>query len=65
VHEIDLNTIMPKELTSLALSETDRFDEAIELIRKGKLQVLPINTHTLMLSEGPQALAMVHMGNQT
>jgi L-iditol 2-dehydrogenase len=60
---IDLNTIMPKELTVIgSLGGPTVFDEAIELIRKGQLQVLPINTHTLKLSEGPQALAMVAHG---
>jgi L-iditol 2-dehydrogenase len=60
---IDLNTIMPKELTVIgSLGGPTVFDEAIELIRKGKLQVLPIITHTLPLSEGPQALAMVAHG---
>jgi L-iditol 2-dehydrogenase len=60
---IDLNTIMPKELSVIgSLGGPTVFDEAIELIRKGKLQVLPINTHTLPLSEGPQALAMVAHG---
>lgn len=60
---IDLNTIMPKELTVIgSLGGPTVFDEAVELIRKGKLQVLPINTHTLPLSEGPQALAMVAHG---
>jgi L-iditol 2-dehydrogenase len=60
---IDLNTIMPKELTVIgSLGGPTVFDEAVDLIRKGKLQVLPINTHTLPLSEGPQALAMVAKG---
>jgi L-iditol 2-dehydrogenase len=60
---IDLNMIMPKELTVLgSLGGPTVFDEAVELIRKGKMQVLPINTHTLPLSEGPQALAMVAHG---
>lgn len=60
---IDLNTIMPKELTVIgSLGGPTMFDEAVELIRKGKLQVLPINTHTFPLSKGPQALAMVAHG---
>jgi L-iditol 2-dehydrogenase len=60
---IDLNTIMPKELTVIgSLGGPTVFDEAVELIRKGKLQVLPINTHTLPLSEGPKALEMVAHG---
>jgi L-iditol 2-dehydrogenase len=60
---IDLNTIMPKELTVIgSLGGPTVFDEAVDLIRKGKLQVLPINTHTLPLSEGPRALAMVAKG---
>jgi L-iditol 2-dehydrogenase len=60
---IDFNTIMPKELTVLgSLGGPTVFDEAIDLIRKGKLQVLPINTHTFTLSQGPQALAMVAHG---
>lgn len=60
---VDFNTIMPKELTVIgSLGGPTVFDEAVELIRTGKLQVLPINTHTLMLSEGPQALAMVARG---
>jgi L-iditol 2-dehydrogenase len=60
---IDLNTIMPKELTVLgSLGGPTVFDEAIDLIRQGKLKVLPINTHTLPLSMGPQALAMVAEG---
>jgi threonine dehydrogenase-like Zn-dependent dehydrogenase len=60
---IDLNTIMPKELMVLgSLGGPTVFDEAIDLISKGKLKVLPIITHTLRLSEGPQALAMVAQG---
>lgn len=60
---IDLNTIMPKELTVLgSLGGPTVFDEAIDLVRQGKLKVLPINTHTLSLSGGPQALAMVAEG---
>jgi threonine dehydrogenase-like Zn-dependent dehydrogenase len=60
---IDLNTIMPKELTVLgSLGGPTVFDQAIDLIRQGKLKVLPINTHTLPLSMGPQALAMVAQG---
>jgi threonine dehydrogenase-like Zn-dependent dehydrogenase len=60
---VDFNTIMPKELTVIgSLGGPTVFDEAVELIRTGKLQVLPINTHTFLLSEGPQALAMVAHG---
>jgi L-iditol 2-dehydrogenase len=60
---VDLNTIMPKELTVIgSLGGPLVFDEAVDLIRKGKLQVLPINTHTLPLSAGPEALAMVAHG---
>jgi L-iditol 2-dehydrogenase len=60
---IDLNTIMPKELTVIgSLGGPTVFDEAVELIRKGKLLVLPINTHTLPLSQGPKALEMVAHG---
>ena len=60
---VDLNTIMPKELTVIgSLGGPTVFDEAVDLIRKGKLQVLPINTHYLPLSAGPQALAMVAQG---
>jgi threonine dehydrogenase-like Zn-dependent dehydrogenase len=63
LQEIDLNTIMPKELTVMgSLGGPTVFDEAVDLIRKGKLQVLPILTHTLKLSDGPQALAMVACG---
>ena len=60
---IDLNTIMPKELTVIgSLGGPIVFDEAVDLIRKGKLQVLPINTHFLPLSAGPEALRMVAQG---
>ena len=60
---IDLNTIMPKELTVIgSLGGPLVFDEAVDLIRKGKVQVLPINTHTLPLSAGPEALKMVGEG---
>ncbi len=60
---VDLNTIMPKELTVIgSLGGPLVFDEAVDLIRKGKLQVLPINTHFLPLSAGPQALKMVAHG---
>jgi threonine dehydrogenase-like Zn-dependent dehydrogenase len=60
---IDLNTIMPKELTVVgSLGGPTVFDEAIALVRQGKLTALPINTHTLPLSAGPQALAMLAKG---
>lgn len=62
-HSIDLNTIMPKELTVIgSLGGPTVFDEAIDLVRRGKLKVLPLNTHTLPLPQGPQALAMVARG---
>jgi threonine dehydrogenase-like Zn-dependent dehydrogenase len=55
---------MPKELTVMgSLGGPTVFDEAVELVRKGQLKVLPINTHTFPLSEGPQALAMVAHGH--
>jgi L-iditol 2-dehydrogenase len=61
---IDLNTIMPKELTVIgSLGGPTVFDEAITLVRQGKLKALPINTHTLPLSAGPRALAMVAKGS--
>jgi L-iditol 2-dehydrogenase len=60
---IDLNTIMPKELTVIgSLGGPTVFDEAIDLVRRAKLKVLPINTHTFPLSAGPQALHMVAEG---
>jgi len=60
---IDLNTIMPKELTVIgSLGGPLVFDEAIQLVDEGKMQILPILTHTLPLSKGPQALRMVAEG---
>ena len=53
---IDLNTIMPKELTVLgSLGGPTVFDEAIDLVRQAKLKALPINTHTFPLATaGPK-----------
>lgn len=63
MHTIDLNTIMPKELTVIgSLGGPTVFDEAIQLVRQGKLSVLPILTHTYPLSMGPKALQMVAEG---
>jgi L-iditol 2-dehydrogenase len=60
---IDLNTIMPKELTVIgSLGGPTVFDEAIDLVRQGKANILPINTHHFPLSMGPQALNMVAEG---
>lgn len=60
---IDLNTIMPKELTVLgSLGGPTVFDRAVDLLRRGQLKVKPLNTHTLPLSEGPRALEMVAVG---
>jgi L-iditol 2-dehydrogenase len=60
---IDLNTIMPKELTVIgSLGGPKVFDEAISLVREGKIQVKPINTHLFPLSRAPEALAMVADG---
>ncbi len=62
-HTIDLNTIMPKELTLIgSLGGPLVFDEAIDLVRRGRLKVRPLNTHTLPLSDGPAALEMVAKG---
>jgi threonine dehydrogenase-like Zn-dependent dehydrogenase len=61
---VDFNTIMPKELTVMgSLGGPTVFDEAVDLVRKGQLKVLPINTHSFPLAEGPQALAMVAHGH--
>ena len=63
MQSIDLNTIMPKELTVIgSLGGPVVFDEAIDLLRRGRLNVKPLNTHTLPLVEGPRALAMVATG---
>lgn len=60
---IDLNTIMPKELTVIgSLGGPTVFDEAIDLVRQGKMDVIPFNTHCLPLSMGSQALEMVAKG---
>lgn len=57
---IDLNTIMPKELKVIgSLGGPLVFDEAIQLVDEGKLQLLPIQTHLYPLSHGPAALRMV------
>lgn len=63
MHTIDLNTIMPKELTVIgSLGGPTVFDEAIHLVREGKLHILPILTHTYPLSMAPEALRMVAEG---
>lgn len=60
---IDLNTIMPKELTIIgSLGGPTVFDEAIALVRQNILQVLPIMTNILPLSQAPEALHMVAEG---
>jgi L-iditol 2-dehydrogenase len=60
---IDLNTIMPKELTVIgSLGGPTVFDEAISLVRQGQVNITPINTHCLPLSMGPEALGMVAEG---
>lgn len=60
---IDLNTIMPKELMVIgSLGGPTVFDVAIDLLRQGKLDILPINTHCVPLSKAPQALRMVAEG---
>jgi L-iditol 2-dehydrogenase len=60
---IDLNTIMPKELTVIgSLGGPTVFDEAIDLVRQGKANILPINTHYFPLSMGSQALNMLAEG---
>jgi L-iditol 2-dehydrogenase len=60
---IDLNTIMPKELTVIgSLGGPLVFDDVIAMIRQGKIQVAPINTHFFPLSRGPEALVMVAEG---
>lgn len=61
---IDLNTIMPKELTVLgSLGGPTVFDEAIALVSQGKANVTAINTHCLPLSSASAALDMVAIGN--
>jgi L-iditol 2-dehydrogenase len=60
---IDLNTIMPKELTVIgSLGGPQVFDDVIAMLREGRIQVKPINTHFYPLSMAPQALAMVAEG---
>jgi L-iditol 2-dehydrogenase len=60
---IDLNTIMPKELTVLgSLGGPLVFDDVIAMVRQGKIQVKPINTHYFPLAKGPEVLAMVAEG---
>ena len=60
---IDLNTIMPKELTVIgSLGGPLVFDDVIALVRQGKIQVKPINTHFFPLARGPEVLAMVAEG---
>ncbi len=60
---IDLNTIMPKELTVIgSLGGPLVFDDVIALIREGKINVKAINTHFFPLSFAPQALSMVAEG---
>ncbi len=62
-HTVDLNTIMPKELTVLgSLGGPIVFDEAIQYVRQGKLKVLPIMTHKFPLSKGPESLCLVAAG---
>jgi len=60
---IDLNTIMPKELTVIgSLGGPLVFDDVIAMLREGKISVKPINTHLFLLSMAPQALAIVAEG---
>jgi len=60
---IDLNTIMPKELTVIgSLGGPTVFDEAIDMVRQGEIRVMPLNTHTFPLSMGPEALTLVAQG---
>ena len=60
---IDLNTIMPKELTVIgSLGGPQVFDDVIAMIREGRIQVKPINTHFFPLSSAPQAMSMVAGG---
>jgi L-iditol 2-dehydrogenase len=62
-HIVDLNTIMPKELTVIgSLGGPTVFDEAIQWVRQGKLQVLPLMTHKFPLSRGPESLRLVAEG---
>jgi L-iditol 2-dehydrogenase len=60
---IDLNTIMPKELTVIgSLGGPTVFDEAIGMVRQERIKVLPLNTHTFPLSMGAEALNIVGQG---
>jgi 2-desacetyl-2-hydroxyethyl bacteriochlorophyllide A dehydrogenase len=60
---IDLNTIMPKELTVIgSLGGPQVFDDVIALIREGKIQVKPINTHYFPLAMAAEAVRMVAEG---
>lgn len=60
---VDLNTIMPKELTVIgSLGGPQVFDEVISLVREGKITVKPINTHLFPLSKAPEVLAVVAKG---
>jgi threonine dehydrogenase-like Zn-dependent dehydrogenase len=60
---IDLNTIMPKELTVIgSLGGPLVFDDVISMVREGVIDVRAINTHNFPLSMGPEALAMVAEG---
>jgi threonine dehydrogenase-like Zn-dependent dehydrogenase len=60
---LDLNTIMPKELTVIgSLGGPTVFDEAIDRLRQGEIKLAAINTHTFPLSAGPEALALVAEG---
>lgn len=60
---IDLNTIMPKELTVIgSLGGPQVFDDVIAMIRIGKINAKAINTHIFPLSYAPQAMFMVAEG---
>jgi threonine dehydrogenase-like Zn-dependent dehydrogenase len=48
---IDLNTIMPKELTYSVRWAALVFDDVIAMVRQGKIQVKPINTHYFPLAK--------------
>lgn len=60
---IDLNTIMPKELTVIgSLGGPTVFDEAIDLVRRGDVNVKALNTHCFPLARASEALEMVARG---
>lgn len=60
---IDLNTIMPKELTVIgSLGGPLVFDDVISMVQEGVVDVRAINTHYFPLSMGPEALSMVAEG---